>query len=196
MTAESRGEPNRRAKRKDERWGRLEVDWPVSRCGSSDYRKRVPSMGSTRVQEDAEDQGVRRQKEEPNKRTKKEEQTKRNQEKEKNTCQYRGKTDTGGWKDSSLTLRMTAESGDRSQNDSLSRETELKRTAESRDKSQNGNWIERRTKEKSQEEEPARGTKEKSPKEEARKRKTTRQYRGKTDTGGWKDSSLTLRMTV
>ena len=39
------------------------MGWPVSRCGSSDYRKRVPAMGSTRVQEDAEDQGVRRQKE-------------------------------------------------------------------------------------------------------------------------------------
>ena len=98
MTAESRGEPNRRAKRKDERWGRLEVDWPVSRCGSSDYRKRVPSMGSTRVQEDAEDQGVRRQKENQEEEPKK----------EKTTRQYRGKDDTGGWKDSSLTLRMTA----------------------------------------------------------------------------------------
>ena len=43
---------------------------------------------------------------EPGRRTKKEEQTKRNQTK-KNTRQYRGKTDTGGWKDSSLTLRMT-----------------------------------------------------------------------------------------
>ena len=32
--------------------------------------------------------------------------------------------------------------------------------------------------------------------EEPRKRKNTRQYRGKDDTGGWKDSSLTLRMTV
>ena len=57
------------------------MDWPVRRCGSSDYRKRVPSMGSTRVQEDAEDQGVRRQKEdqqeEPRKRA-----PKRNQEEE------------------------------------------------------------------------------------------------------------------
>ena len=76
-------------------------------------------MGSTRVQENAEDQGVRRQKEEPNKITKKEnkkeEQTKRKnkkknkkkKQKEKTTRQYRGKDDTGGWKDSSLTLRMT-----------------------------------------------------------------------------------------
>ena len=37
------------------------MGWPVRRCGSSDYRKRVPSMGSTRVQDIAEDQGVRRQ---------------------------------------------------------------------------------------------------------------------------------------
>ena len=77
MAAESRGEPRGRTRR----WGRLEVGWPVSRCGSSDYRKRVPSMGSTRVQEDAEDQGVRRQKEdqqeEPRKRA-----PKRNQEEE------------------------------------------------------------------------------------------------------------------
>ena len=70
MAAGSRGEPRGRTRR----WGRLEVGWPVRRCGSSDYRKRVPSMGSTRVQDIAEDQGVRRQKEEPNKRTKKEEQ--------------------------------------------------------------------------------------------------------------------------
>ena len=74
MRAQNGNWVERRAKRKDERWGRLEVGWPVSRCGSSDYRKRVPSMGSTRVQEDAEGQGVRGQKEEPNKRTKKENQ--------------------------------------------------------------------------------------------------------------------------
>ena len=43
------------------RWKRLDLGWPVSWCGSGDYRKRVPSMGSTRVQEDTEDQGVRRQ---------------------------------------------------------------------------------------------------------------------------------------
>ena len=81
----------------------------------------MPQMGSTRVQEDAEDQGVRRQKEEPNKRTKKEEQTKRNKQR-KTTRQYRGETDTGGWEDSSLTLRMTAEPRNRTQNDSLSQE--------------------------------------------------------------------------
>ena len=69
-------------------------------------------------------------------------------------------------------------------------------TAESRDRSHNGNWVERRTKEKSQEGEPARGSKEKEPKRGTKKKKTTRQYRGETDTGGWKDSSLTLRMTV
>ena len=80
MTAESRGEANRRTKRKDEEMGKACGGWRVSQCRSSDYRKRVPQMGSTRVQEDAEDQGVRRQKEEPNKRTKKEEQTKRNKQ--------------------------------------------------------------------------------------------------------------------
>ena len=69
-------------------------------------------------------------------------------------------------------------------------------TAESRDRSHNGNWVERRTKEKSQEGEPARGTKEKEPKRGTKQRKTTRQYRGESDTGGWEDSSLTLRMTV
>ena len=74
-------------------------------------------------------------------------------------------------------------------------------TAESRDRSHNGNWVERRTKEKSHEGEPARGTKEKEPKrgtnkEEPKKEKTTRQYREKSDTGGWEDSSLTLRMTA
>ena len=50
------------------------------------------------------------------------EQKKRNQKEEprkrKTTRQYRGESDTGGWEDSSLTLRMTAESRDRSQNDS------------------------------------------------------------------------------
>ena len=37
-------------------------------------------------------------------------------------------------------------------------------TAESRDRTQNDSWVERRAKEKSQEGEPARGTKEKEPK--------------------------------
>ena len=50
----------------------------------------------------------------------------------------------------------------------------------------------KRAKKKNQQEEP----RKKSPKEEPRKRKNTRQYRGKDDTGGWKDSSLTLRMTA
>ena len=58
-------------------------------------------------------------KEEPNKRNQPRRTSKRNQgkraqkrkqEKEKTTRQYRGKSDTGGWEDSSLTLRMTAES--------------------------------------------------------------------------------------
>ena len=44
--------------------------WPVSRCGSGDYGKRVPQMGSTRVQEDAEDQGVRRQRGRSSRKTK------------------------------------------------------------------------------------------------------------------------------
>ena len=73
-------------------------------------------------------------------------------------------------------------------------------TAESRDRSHNGNWVERRSKEKSQEGEPGRGTKKRNQEEEpergTKKKKTTRQYRGKTDTGGWEDSSLTLRMTA
>ena len=77
MATGLRGEPRGRTRR----WGRLEVGWPVRRCGSGDYRKRVPSMGSTRVQDIAEDQGVRRQKEdqqeEPRKRA-----PKRNQEEE------------------------------------------------------------------------------------------------------------------
>ena len=34
--------------------------WPVSLYGSGDYGKCVPSMGSTRIQEVAEGQGVRR----------------------------------------------------------------------------------------------------------------------------------------
>ena len=117
MATGLRGEPNRRTKRKDEEMGKACGGWRVSQCRSSDYRKRVPQMGSTRVQEDAEDQGVRRQKEEPNKRTKKEEQTKRNKQR-KTTRQYRGKDESGGWKDSSLTLRMTAEPRNRTQNDS------------------------------------------------------------------------------
>ena len=58
MRAQNGNWVERRAKRKDERWGRLEVGWPVSRCGSSDYRKRVPSMGSTRNQEVSEEEGV------------------------------------------------------------------------------------------------------------------------------------------
>ena len=45
-------------------------------------------------------------------------------------------------------------------------------TAESRDRSHNGNWVERRTKEKSQEGEPARGTKEKEPKRGTKQRGT------------------------
>ena len=44
-------------------------------------------------------------------------------------------------------------------------------TAESRDRSHNGNWVEKRTKEKSQEGEPARGTKKEEPKEEPNKEK-------------------------
>ena len=52
-------------------------------------------------------------------------------------------------------------------------------------------WDERMNQGKNQKREQ----KKRNQKEEPRKRKTTRQYRGKTDTGGWKDSSLTLRMT-
>ena len=37
--------------------------WPVSLCGSGDYGKYVPSMGSTHIQEATEGQGVRRQRE-------------------------------------------------------------------------------------------------------------------------------------
>ena len=113
----------------------------------------MPSMGSTRVQDIAEDQGVRRQKEEPRKRAKKENQQEeprkkspkeepareprrrnkqRGTEERKTTRQYRGKTDTGGWKDSSLTLRRTAESGGEGSEGQLSRETELGMAAGSR----------------------------------------------------------------
>ena len=42
--------------------------WPVCRCKSGDYRKCVPLMGSTRVQDVAEGQGVRRQRESRNRR--------------------------------------------------------------------------------------------------------------------------------
>ena len=55
------GEPRGRMRR----WGRLEVGWPVSWCGSSNYGMCVPSMGSTQIQDIAEGQGVRRQKGEP-----------------------------------------------------------------------------------------------------------------------------------
>ena len=34
------------------------MGWPVSRCGSSDYRKRVPHLGSTQIQEVSEEEGV------------------------------------------------------------------------------------------------------------------------------------------
>ena len=44
-------------------------------------------------------------------------------------------------------------------------------TAGSRDRSHNDNWVEKRTKEKSQEGEPARGTKKEEPKEEQRRKK-------------------------
>ena len=53
-------------------------------------------------------------------------------------------------------------------------------------------WDERMKQGKNQEREQ----KKRNQKEEPRKRKTTRQYRGESDTGGWEDSSLTLRMTV
>ena len=64
-------------------------------------------MGSTRVQEATEGQGVRRQKEEPNKRNQqeeprkkspKEEQTKKNQEKEKPPASIEGKLILAGGK--------------------------------------------------------------------------------------------------
>jgi hypothetical protein len=42
--------------------------WPVSLCGSGDYEKCVPSMGSTQVQEATEGQGVRRQRKSRNRR--------------------------------------------------------------------------------------------------------------------------------
>ena len=76
MTAESRGEPRGRTRR----WGRLDLGWPVSRCRSSDYRKCVPLMGSTRVQEDAEDQGVRRQRGRSSRKTKQRNQKKKQEE--------------------------------------------------------------------------------------------------------------------
>ena len=47
-------------------------------------------------------------------------------------------------------------------------------TAESRDRSHNDNWVEKRTKEKSQEGEPARGTKKEEPKEEQRRKNQKR----------------------
>ena len=40
------------------RWGRLEVGWPVSWCGSGNYGKRVPHLGSTWVREVSEEEGV------------------------------------------------------------------------------------------------------------------------------------------
>ena len=42
--------------------------WRVRRCGSGDYGKCVPQMGSTQVQDVAEGQGVRRQGESRNRR--------------------------------------------------------------------------------------------------------------------------------
>ena len=68
-------------------------------------------------------------------------------------------------------------------------------TAESRDRSHNDNWVEKRTKEKSQEGEPARGTKKenqqeeprkKSPKEEPRKKKPPASIEGKLILAGGK----------
>ena len=59
--------------------------WPVSLCGSGDYGKCVPQMGSTLVQEATEGQGVRRQKEEPEG-----EQTRRNKEKKNHPPVSRG----------------------------------------------------------------------------------------------------------
>ena len=64
-------------------------------------------------------------------------------------------------------------------------------TAESRDRSHNGNWVERRTKEKSQEGEPARGSKEKEPKrgtnkEEPNKEKPPTSIEGKLILAGGK----------
>ena len=59
-------------------------------------------------------------------------------------------------------------------------------TAESRDRSHNGNWVERRTKEKSQEGEPARGTKKKEPKEEQRRKKPPASIEGKLILAGGK----------
>ena len=54
----------------------------------------------------------------------------------------------------------------------------------------------RRTSKRNQGKEPQRGTKKRNQEEEPKKEKPPRQYRGETDTGGWKDSSLTVRMTV
>ena len=64
-------------------------------------------------------------------------------------------------------------------------------TAESRDRSHNGNWVERRTKEKSQEGKPARGSKEKEPKrgtnkEEQTKKKPPASIEGKLILAGGK----------
>ena len=59
-------------------------------------------------------------------------------------------------------------------------------TAESRDRSHNGNWVERRTKEKSQEGEPARGTKKEEPKEEQRRKKPPASIEGKMILAGGK----------
>ena len=80
-------EPEEKARGRTRRWGRLDLGWPVSRCRSSDYRKCVPLMGSTRVQEDAEDQGVRRQRGRSSRKTKQrnqaEEPTKQRNQKKK-----------------------------------------------------------------------------------------------------------------
>ena len=54
MATGSRGEPRGRTRR----WGRLEVGWPVRRCGSGDYEKCVPHLGSTWVREVSEEEGV------------------------------------------------------------------------------------------------------------------------------------------
>ena len=97
------------------------------------------------------------QQEEPRKKSPKEEPNK-----EKTTRQYQGKTDTGGWEDSSLTLRMTAESRDRSQNDS---------------------WVERRTRKRAKKENQQEEQREKNQKEEPKRNHPP--VSGKTDTGGW-----------
>ena len=54
MTTGSRGEPRGRKRR----WGRLEVGWPVSWCGSGNYGKYVPHLGSTWIREVSEEEGV------------------------------------------------------------------------------------------------------------------------------------------